>query len=244
MECQNMATHEDCQPGRRRTIQNRCVFAGLRKVAGTREKTLGVWDAETGRATHTFSLMGVGLKAAFSPDGRLVAVGTMVNMGDTEGKKSGVQIWDLRSGQLKHAILVPSGSISGVAFSHDGKVIAGGTHREVFLWDPESGNLKQRFGGVSGPTETIAFSPDDQMVAAGGQGPELRRPNEVLLRSEMRVWSLKTRELVKSNVGVLGRVTSVVFSPDGRHLARCDHRGVMMESLAQPGTGWTRHYEQ
>jgi len=213
-------------------------------AAGTKGRALRIWDTGTGRITHTFSLMGIGLKAMFSPDRRLVAVGTMVDMGDTEGKKSGVQIWDLSSGQLKRAILVPNGSISAVEFSHDGKVIAGGTHREVLVWDADTGDLKQRFRGVSGPIEAIAFSPDDEMVAAGGQGPELRRPNQVLLLSEMKVWNLKTRELVKSNVGELGRNTSLAFSPDGRRLARCDYRSVMVDNLVRPGTSWTRSYEQ
>jgi len=214
------------------------------KAVGTQYRTLRVWDAETGRVTRDFFLMGIGLGAALSPDGRLVAVGTSVDMGDKEGKKSGVQVWDLASGHLKHVILVPTGSISGAAFSHDGKVIAGGTHREVLLWDAENGKLKQRFEGFSGPIEAIAFSPDDQWLAAGGQGPHLRQPHQTLLLSEMKVWKLKTGELVQSNVGELGRNTSIVFSPNGRYLARCDYKSVMMHNFARPETSWAKRYGQ
>ncbi len=211
-------------------------------VAGTSERTLLLWDVNTGRKKQACSLIGLGLATAFSPDDRLVAVGTMVPMGDNE-MKSGVQIWDVKTGQLKRTILEPTGSISGLAFSHNGKLLAGGTHREVIVWDADTSAVQKRLPSGHGPIESIAFSPDDGLLAAGGQGPMSRTRFEMTIVSELNVWNLASGKKVLSYLGALARCTSVVFSHNGKRIAACDDREVAVHDLQEKEPVWTEHFE-
>jgi WD40 repeat protein/tetratricopeptide (TPR) repeat protein len=212
------------------------------RLAGAASKTFWIWDTKTGRKTWTVSLMGIGLSAAFSPDGRRVAVGTSVPWGDTQCK-SGVQIWDVQTGQLKRTILEPTGSIGGLAFSNNGKLLAGGTHREVIVWDAETGAVQKHLPGFHGPVEAIAFSPDDRLLAAGGQGPESRTTQMVSVLSELNVWNPATGEKVLTQFGSLLRFTSVVFSRDGKRIAACDNRTVIVLDIQEKKPIWSKEYE-
>jgi beta-lactamase regulating signal transducer with metallopeptidase domain len=223
------------------TFQRRAFSGDGAYLAGACQRRLLLWDAKTGRKKHELSLMGYGLATAFSPDGRLLAIGTTVPMGDKECK-SGVQIWDVKTGELKRTILEPTGTVSGLAFSHDCQQLAGGTHREVIVWDADSGAVRKRLPGFHGPVESVAFSPDDAMLAAGGQGPESQTHNELTIKSELNVWKA-TGEKLLSHTGSRLRFTSVVFSHDGKQIAACDYREVVVFGLDQWKQIWGKSYE-
>jgi WD40 repeat protein len=140
---------------------------------------------------------------AFSPDGRLLAVG-----GYQE-----VLLWDLTEARL--AWRVGSGVVGDVvhalAWRRDGRqlAIAEGTPgqkgalrlldvttgRQVGVWDEPGDSL-----------HTVAFSPDERLVATGGAD------------GKVHVLSTADRRLVKSFAEHTGWVHTLAFSPDGKHL--------------------------
>ncbi len=159
-----------------------------------RENGLTVCDLE--RLQTAMSLRGEGL-VAVSPDGRLVAC--------CDGR---AHIYETASGRLVQRLLGEGiFNALGVAFSHDGKRIAGGLVGgtwDVPIWEVATG---RKVGSLKaeGPAFGIAFSPDDRLVLlAHGQ--------------RLRVCEATTGNVVfepKSQ----DKIYCGAFSPDGSRLA-------------------------
>jgi WD40 repeat protein len=111
---------------------------GKRIISGSGDKTLRLWDAQTGQPIghplkgHTDSVISV----AFSPDGRRTASGS----GDYT-----LRLWDVRTGKpLGQPMGTPAihyyqddpNQVMSVAFSPDGKrVVSGSADKTLRLWD-------------------------------------------------------------------------------------------------------------
>src|SRR5665648_112435 len=141
-----------------------CAFSpsGRRIVSGSWDKTLKLWDAETGRCEVTFEGHGVEVNAcAFSPDGRRIGSGG----GDT------LRLWDAETGTCE-ATLEAHGSVNACAFSPDGRRIGSGGGDTLRLWDAETGTCEATLE-AHGSVNACAFSPDGRRLGAGG-GDTLR----------------------------------------------------------------------
>jgi WD40 repeat protein len=89
-------------------------------------RTVGMWDARSGKQLHALAHEGQVYAVAFSPDGRWLA--TVV------GDYKTARIWDARSGKQVHT-LTHDNRVSAVAFSIDGLWLAtGGDGNRAALW--------------------------------------------------------------------------------------------------------------
>ncbi|KAL4734024.1 hypothetical protein BDV11DRAFT_175153 [Aspergillus similis] len=139
------------------------------------------------------------LSVAFSPDGRLLASGSV---------DRNIKLWDPATGTLKHTLEGHSDWVQSVAFSSDGRLLASHSRDEIIkLWDPASGVLKHTLAGHSDWVQSVAFSPNGRLLASGSRAKTIK------------LWDPATGALKHTLEGHSDWVLSVAFSPDGRLLA-------------------------
>jgi beta-lactamase regulating signal transducer with metallopeptidase domain/dipeptidyl aminopeptidase/acylaminoacyl peptidase len=151
---------------------------------------------------------------AFSPDGETLA-STASRVVGPDSNRHGIQevdLWDLRTGELKGSLPAPGEFLSSLAFSPDGNLLAGcsglaGRAGEVSLWDLRTREFKQGLPGHAGIVASAAFSPDGTLLASGGGN------------GTVRLWSPRTGALVGTLAGHRSSASMVAFSPDGQMLA-------------------------
>ena len=77
---------------------------------------------------------------------------------------------------------VPAGSVSAIAFSPDGRLIATGSGGQfsrgkggsnVELWDRETGQRRPTLHRTENVIWSLAFSPDGTKLALGGTNPQV-----------------------------------------------------------------------
>ncbi len=106
---------------------------GKRIVSGSDDKTICIWDAETGLQVHS-PLKGHSdwvWSVAFSPDGKRIVSGS---------SDKTICIWDAETGLQAHSPLKGhSDRVLSVAFSPDGKrIVSGSSDQTICIWDAEN----------------------------------------------------------------------------------------------------------
>jgi hypothetical protein len=126
---------------------------GKRIVSGSGDKTLKVWDAQTGQEVlslkgHTFNVTSV----AFSPDAKRIVSGSWDQT---------LKLWDALTGQQILSLMGHTDSVTSVAYSPDGQRISGKDHSgKMLTWDAVTGQLLPDAPAVPTQQQTEATSPD------------------------------------------------------------------------------------
>ncbi|CAG7853599.1 Nuclear distribution protein PAC1 {ECO:0000255/HAMAP-Rule:MF_03141} AltName: Full=Lissencephaly-1 homolog {ECO:0000255/HAMAP-Rule:MF_03141}; Short=LIS-1 {ECO:0000255/HAMAP-Rule:MF_03141}; AltName: Full=nudF homolog {ECO:0000255/HAMAP-Rule:MF_03141} [Serendipita indica DSM 11827] len=195
---------------------------GSRIVSGSHDKTIRLWDAETGQPLgeplrgHQDSVSAV----AFLPDGSRIVSGS---------HDKTIRLWDAETGQpLGGPLRGHQDSISTVAFSADGsRIVSGSIDKTIRLWDAETGQpLGEPLRGHQGWVMAVAFSPDGSRIISGS------------LDKTIRLWDAETGQSLGEPLhGHPARISPRSFSPDWEVATNESlfNESPSLQSLHQPG---------
>jgi WD40 repeat protein/tRNA A-37 threonylcarbamoyl transferase component Bud32 len=168
-------------------------------AAGDSAQPPGVWlwDLATGMKHNLGRTDGICHHAAFSPDGRSLAV--------ADGPR--VRVIDVATRKVR--FLEGHGKeVSCFAFSSDGQLLAtGSADHTICVWELDTGQARNRFFRPLTEVRTLCFSPDRKTLAGGDA------------TGKVVLWHVATGQELMTLDEYSGPVTSVAFSPDGRVLA-------------------------
>src|SRR5262249_42317719 len=127
-------------------MAHRVLFTpdGSRAVSAGTDKTVRVWDVETGDALHTFYLPsgpgneGAVNDAALPPDGQTLAAGGVPPGGGAHGML--IYLISLDTGQVVRTLKGHENAIVRLAFSRDGRwLVSGSGDKTAILYDLRTG---------------------------------------------------------------------------------------------------------
>jgi RNA polymerase sigma factor (sigma-70 family) len=179
--------------------------------------TISLWDVASGHE-RTRQLDGLGERwvghrdmvssAAFSPDGRVLATGSIDHT---------VILWEVATGRMRALLSGHGRPVFAVSFSPDGKTLAsaGGevvvkrnpTAGELMLWDATTGKTLRSIQAPEGTLTSVAYSPDGKRLLTG------------CYDRSAKLWDVASGRIVRVLHGHEGLVRSVAFGPDSRTVA-------------------------
>ncbi|MBE9017617.1 hypothetical protein IQ272_16005 [Chroococcidiopsidales cyanobacterium LEGE 13417] len=159
-------------------------------------------NADLAKSSFAETFGGV-MSVAFSPDGKLLA------MGDTNGE---IRLYQLADGQPILTCKAHTNWVTSLAFSPDGSMLASSsTDYAVKLWDVATGQCLHNLQGHNNEVWSVVFNPDGQTLASGSDDHTIR------------IWNISTGECKRIFLGHTNHVLSIAFSPDGQKLASGNH---------------------
>jgi len=185
------------------------------------DETVRIWEVETGQEMrilkgHKAWVLGVG----FSPDGLLLAsVGghKSINGSRSRGAEDhSLRLWDARSGQEVRTLPGHTASVTAVAFSTDGLLLAcAGYDRTIKVWDANTDVDVRVLEGHNERVTRVAFSPDGRLLASAS------------LDKTVKLWDIASGRRLHTLQGHSGWVSGIAFNPDGRLLASAAYDGTI-----------------
>jgi WD40 repeat protein len=102
-------------------------------------------------------------------------------------------------------------TVTALAYSPDGSVLAVAGYREVLLHKPDGSGIVGRLAGLSERIESLVFSPDGgTLLVAGGSAGRF---------GELQLWDWKDQKLIRSIIPSFDTVYGASFSADGKFIA-------------------------
>ncbi len=160
------------------------------------DRTIRLWDANTGRHLRTLRHTDGVLSVAFSPDGNTIASGSWDET---------IRLWDADTGTELRALAGHTSYVYSVAFSPDGNTLASGSRdKTVRLWDANTGRHLRTLRHTN-YVGSVSFSPDGNTLASAGDA--------------VRLWDANTGRHLRTLIGDTDWFYGVSFSPDGNMIA-------------------------
>ncbi|HEY3788390.1 MAG TPA: c-type cytochrome domain-containing protein [Urbifossiella sp.] len=166
---------------------------------------------------------------AFSPDGKLLAVGSY-------GRAT---VWDLTTAKPAQVITHVLGAVNDLKFSPDGSklAVAGGqpsARGDLRIFDTKDWKLLVSLGGHLDTVSGVSWSPDSSKIASAS------------FDKTVRIWDMKSHAVLHSFTGHSDFVYGVAFSPKGDWIATAskDRSGRIIDVASGKSTGTLSGAEQ
>ncbi len=171
------------------------------RVATSRGEVARILDVAHARAVATLPQTGVN-DIAFSPDGKLLAVGP---------ENEPTSLWRATDGRRLHLLDDEGGAVNHVVFSPNGRFLAtGGGDGVVRVWRVETGDRFYYLLGHKNPIDHLAFSSSGNALASSDA------------EGTIRVWAtgnvVEAGKLAALLVGHDGPIVRTAFAPRGTAL--------------------------
>ena len=166
---------------------------GSQVLSGGADKTVKLWDWNTGKATRTWGPLPDAISTlAFSRD--------FARLGASAGNT--VRIWNLADGKELLSLVHPA-KVSSISFSQDStKLATGAADGLVRIWDLTLGK-EMEFFQQKGPVGAVAFHNSNSAVVATGSD------------NQATVYSLAINRLVVTGPAA---IRALAISPSGSHV--------------------------
>nr|VFJ65803.1 MAG: WD domain-containing protein, G-beta repeat-containing protein [Candidatus Kentron sp. FW] len=169
------------------------------------DRTVRLWEVESGRCLQTLHHQGSVICVGWSPDGARLATGS----GSNDSK---VTLWDAASGQRIRVLGKHGDMMNDVVWSPDGRILASCSNdRTVRLWDPKTGRVLRELRGHIDAVIGLAWSPDGSRLCSASWDETLR------------LWDVERSKTVRTLKGHNSLVLCVAWSPDGQTIASGSH---------------------
>lgn len=158
---------------------------------------------------HTASVLAVD----FSPDGNLVASGSVDNT---------LRLWRVKPGNLLRTMRGHPFPVSAVKFSPNGAMLAtGSTDGIIRIWNVSDARLLKELTGHAGRISGLSFSGDGRYLVSGADD------------FTVRIWRMSNFSLYQLIDEGMSAITGVKFSPDNLSIAWSEANGtVRIRTLA------------
>jgi WD40 repeat protein len=178
---------------------------GKRALSGSEDKTLRLWEVQSGKELRRFEAGGRSDAIAISPDGHMALSG---------GIDGFVRLWDMESGKEIRRFKGHKGAVTSVAFSPDGRhALSGGIGDAVRLWDVETGKELRRLEHKH-TIDRVSFSPKgDRLLSSSNDGDQSVRVWDMATGKELHSFRREVRDATRASY-----IEAEAFSTDGQRI--------------------------
>jgi WD40 repeat protein len=168
---------------------------GKRAISASYDKTLKIWDTDTGIELRTLTgHTGYVHAAAIAPDG-LTAI--------SASEDNTLKIWDTETGRELQTLTGHTNSVRGVAIAPDGKrAISASDDNTLKIWDLASGSELRTLIGHTNSVTQVAIAPDGLTAISASHD------------NTLKVWNLLSGTELRTLTDT-GYVSAVAMAPDG-----------------------------
>ena len=172
---------------------------GRRVVSASEDRTLKIWDLDTGCVVATLEgHAGRVLACSVTPDGRRVV---------SASEDRTLKVWDLATGRVRSTLEGHADCVTACAVTPDGRrVVSASEDQTLKIWDLDTGRLLGTLAGHAGWVCAVAVAPDGRRAVSASYDRTLK------------LWDLDTSRVVASFAGHAGWVLACAVTPDGRHV--------------------------
>ncbi|MEA5448872.1 HNH endonuclease [Leptolyngbya sp. CCNP1308] len=161
-----------------------------------------IWECAAELRGHSSWVYGVPITS----DGMLASV---------SGSK--ILFWNLNTQEIDSILEEHTDTIFSLSLSPNHKILAsGGLDKTVCLWNLKTRSLICTLAKRKDPIHSVAFSPDSGLLASGGESKYKTADGQ---KTTIYLWSVDSKELVRTLQGHDLRVNTLAFSSDGQTLA-------------------------
>ena len=175
---------------------NRILISG----GGANNPQMKFFSVETGKQLTEFQAHPRGILAlAVSPDGN-----TLVS----SGENSGINFWDLRTGEFKFTLLEHSSSVTSLAIARNNQVLVSGSLDGIRVWQLNYSPQRPIYTltNLTNPVHAMAINPNGYLLASGGR------------EGRVQFWNLREGIFISEFAPHEQDISGLAFSADGNHL--------------------------